>query len=372
MNERSRPRKVQSLISAMLRKKSLQSSLFPWNLTPTTTPELSPTSSSSDSESDEDMESSSGSRPHSLAVSARTLAHIRPTLDEVLANAAPAPYTLSAFMAYLSQNHCLETLEFTLEATRYRESYEALTHRLGRPPTEADGAESQHLLLLWQRLLTAYVLPGAPREINLSSVVRDDLLQHADTARPPPPETLDPAVKRIHDLMDESIFIPFLNSYAAAAQISPQSESPCDDDDALMADAGGSFEEDAVQRIRSRRRRRSRESSMKEMGPHCCASGQYGRGTFMLGPVSSLSNANSRATGHTSTTSSDSTATSMTEDSCSYSSVGEPMTPPTTPPSSDMSFDMAHSPKSRSDNPWKKMGMKLGFKRRSGPEMPKP
>jgi hypothetical protein len=64
---------------------------------------------------------------------------MRPTLDEVLANTAPAPYTLSAFMAYLSQNHCLETLEFTLDAKRYREAYEDLSRQLGQFPIAADG-----------------------------------------------------------------------------------------------------------------------------------------------------------------------------------------------------------------------------------------
>jgi hypothetical protein len=41
------------------------------------------------------------------------------------------------------------------------------------------------------------------------------------------------------------------------------------------------------------------------------------------------------------------------------------MTPPTTPPASDANLSM-HSPRLRTENPWKKMGMKLGFKKRSG------
>jgi hypothetical protein len=37
----------------------------------------------------------------------------------MLANAAPSPWTLGAFMQYLSENHCLEVLEFTTDASRY-------------------------------------------------------------------------------------------------------------------------------------------------------------------------------------------------------------------------------------------------------------
>ncbi|KAJ5184662.1 Regulator of G protein signaling superfamily [Penicillium cf. griseofulvum] len=165
----------------MLKKKTLAPSLFFRNHTPTATPELSPTSSDSDSE--EDMESS-GSRPVSLAISSGAFS-MRPTLDEVLANIAPPPYTLSAFMAYLSQNHCLETLEFTMEANRYRDSYYALAERLGHDTMESDCPETQHLRMLWKRLLTAYIFPGSPREINLSSEVRDALLQYKDMSAPP-------------------------------------------------------------------------------------------------------------------------------------------------------------------------------------------
>ncbi|KAJ5385261.1 Regulator of G protein signaling superfamily [Penicillium concentricum] len=165
----------------MLKKKTLAPSLFFRNHTPTATPELSPTSSDSDSE--EDMESS-GSRPVSLAISSGAFS-MRPTLDEVLANIAPPPYTLSAFMAYLSQNHCLETLEFTMEANRYRDSYYALAERLGHAAMESECPETQHLRMLWKRLLAAYIFPGSPREINLSSEVRDALLQYKNVSAPP-------------------------------------------------------------------------------------------------------------------------------------------------------------------------------------------
>ncbi|CAG7926573.1 unnamed protein product [Penicillium olsonii] len=330
----------------MLKKKTLAPSLFFRNHTPTATPELSPTSSDSDSE--EDMESS-GSRPVSLAGAFS----MRPTLDEVLANVAPPPYTLSAFMAYLSQNHCLETLEFTMEANRYRESYFALLDRLGPSALESDCPESKHMRMLWQRLLTAYIFPGSPREINLSSEVRDALLQHANVTAPPVPETLDSAIKRIHELMEESIFLPFINSHTLSPSMMP-SDPILGPDDSLTLSAP-SLDEHPVKRVRSRvSKRLSPQSSLKDL-----ASG-HSRSTMSLGQA-----IGKRTSGALLSTSVESGSLALMDDTSAQSSptAEEPMTPPTTPPASEPHLPM--SPKLRTENPWKKMGMKLGFKKRS-------
>jgi hypothetical protein len=330
----------------MLKKKTLAPSFFR-NHTPTTTPELSPTSSDSDSE--EDMESA-GSRPVSL-VGAFSM---RPTLDEVLANVAPPPYTLSAFMAYLSQNHCLETLEFTMEANRYRESYYALIDRLGPNALAAESAESQHMHMLWQRLLTAYIFPGSPREINLSSEVRDALLQYSNVTAPPPPETLDSAVKRIHDLMEESIFLPFINSHTTSPSMMPSEPFMAPED--IFALSSSTLDEHPMKRVRSRVSKRiSPQSSLKDLP----ATG-HSRSTMSLGAVHAIGK---RTSGALSTSME---SASLTDDSSPQSSptAEEPMTPPTTPPASEPHLPI-QSPKLRTENPWKKMGMKLGFKKRS-------
>ncbi|KAJ5678670.1 hypothetical protein N7462_006914 [Penicillium macrosclerotiorum] len=338
----------------MLKKKTLAPAFF-WTFSssPTTTPELSPTSS--DSDSDEEMESS-GSRPVSLAVSTGAFCPMRPTLNEVLANTAAPPYTLSAFMAYLSQNHCLETLEFTMEANRYRDTYDAVVDRLGLAVLAVpDSPEAQHLRMLWHRLLMAYILPGAPREINLSSEVRDALLHYRDVTTPPAPETLDSAVKRIHELMEESIFLPFLNSLTTSPAMMAHSGPPFGPDD-VMALSGTSFDENSVKRVLSRGKRISPQSSTKDL-PATAG----GRSTISLGAVQALGK---RASGALLSTSGESV--SLTDDSSPQSSptVEEPMTPPTTPPASEPHLPI-HSPRLRTENPWKKMGMKLGFKKRS-------
>ncbi|OJJ47484.1 hypothetical protein ASPZODRAFT_130978 [Penicilliopsis zonata CBS 506.65] len=373
----------------MLTKKSLHPPLFSRNPTPSSTPpELSPTSSSSDTDSDEDMDSTaSGSRPTSLAVPPGAFCAMRPTLDEVLANTAPPPYTLSAFMAYLSQNHCLETLEFTLEANRYRDTYVSFSHQLTNhppPPFAPDGPESQHLRMLWQRLLAAYVLPGAPREVNLTSEVRDELLRHTDASCAPPPETLDSAVKRVHELMEESIFLPFLNSHSAAAQVVPLSEPLFGSDEGIMPLSSAHHhyhphnnnnnnnnhyqDEGATPRVRSRRRL-SPQASTRDLGSFLSgSSGSHsGRSNFSLSAVTSIgkSSSGSRTPGGGPGESASPILTDDTGSLGSGASVGEPMTPPTTPPSNEPFMSLAHSPKTRTENPWKKMGMKLGFKKRS-------
>ncbi|KAJ5257229.1 hypothetical protein N7478_013333 [Penicillium angulare] len=335
----------------MLKKKTLAPAFF-WNFSPTTTPELSPTSS--DSDSDEDMDSS-GSRPVSLAVPAGAFCPMRPTLNDVLANTAPPPYTLSAFMAYLSQNHCLETLEFTMEAKRYRETYTALVDRLGPTAVTTNTTEAQHLQMLWQRLLMAYIYPGAPREINLSSEVRDPLLNYTEGSIPPVPETLDSAVKRIHELMEESIFLPFLNSHTTSPSVYP-TEPPFPADELNLSTT--SLDEHPMKRVLSRAKRISPQSSTKDLP------GTLSRGTNSLGALHAISK---RTSGALLSTSSDLIGAALTDDSSPLSSptAEEPMTPPTTPPASEPHLPM-HSPKLRTENPWKKMGMKLGFKKRSG------
>ncbi|KAF7529632.1 hypothetical protein PCG10_007190 [Penicillium crustosum] len=338
----------------MLKKKTLAPSLFFRNHTPTATPELSPTSSDSDSE--EDMESS-GSRPVSLAISSGAFS-MRPTLNEVLANIAPPPYTLSAFMAYLSQNHCLETLEFTMEANRYRDSYYALAERIGPAAMESECPETQHLRMLWKRLLTAYIFPGSPREINLSSEVRDALLQYTNVPAPPVPETLDSAVKRIHDLMEESIFLPFVNSHTTSPSMGPSEPFMGPDD--FMSLSSTSLDEHPMKRVRSRVSKRiSPQSSTKDLS----ATG-HNRSTMSLGTVHAIGK---RTSGALVSTSGESAYLSLTDDSASPQSsptAEEPMTPPTTPPASEPHLPI-HSPRLRTENPWKKMGMKLGFKKRS-------
>ncbi|KAL9632774.1 MAG: hypothetical protein Q9164_005113 [Protoblastenia rupestris] len=275
----------------------------------------------------------------------------RPTLPDVLSNSAPPPWTLSAFTAYLSQNHCLENLEFTLDAERYKEKYEALILQMSGKPFTLEIDECRQLSMLWRRLLDAYIMPDCPREINIPSDVRQRLLTLPVDTVPPEPEALDDAVKIIYNLMEESVLVSFLNEAPPSSRAMrtkydrPITENP-------RRKRGGSDSSNEKKCVRSKSRRRA--------SPKLCLDAPYSSSdpTGRLTPSLNVRERSKRAPSHTSSGSGD--PDSMTDDSASAPSPGrEPMTPPNTPPSSDFGES---SPKSRTDNTWKKM---LGWKTKS-------
>ena len=325
------------------------------------------------------------SRPISLAVPRDYTGTLspsgRPTLEDVLNNKAPQPYTLSAYMAFLSQQHCLETLAFTLDAKKYHEKYDVAAAHMAGMPLNYESDEGYELQQEWTRILDIYVKPGAPQEINLPSEERDDLLEWPYGAKPPPPEALDPAVKRMYDLMSDSIFIPFCNSlktishaqtYNALSDFGGR-ESRLDPSRSTM-DERGNIE----QRVPTRRRR-SPPSTSNSFDLPSRGSQSAHRHTQSSNLSSALGRATSnRLSTHVSNSSAASaTEYALTDDSGSGDSPdpAEPRTPPTTPPMSDFPSRenraplQAHSPPKagRSDSgSWKKMGAKLGWgKKRS-------
>lgn len=132
-----------------------------------------------------------------------------PSLDDILRDVSPAPWTLTAFMAYLSQNHCMETLEFTLDSQRYATFYEQL---LAENPRSDDSNE--RVCLLWEKLMQVYIAPCSPREVNIPARVRDRLLAIPYGPTPPHPSELAEAGRIIHELMNDSLLVPFLESVA--------------------------------------------------------------------------------------------------------------------------------------------------------------
>ncbi|KAL9096261.1 MAG: hypothetical protein Q9163_006461 [Psora crenata] len=270
----------------------------------------------------------------------------RPTLTDVLSNAAPPPWTLSAFTAYLSQNHCLENLEFTLDAERYKEKYVAAVMQLAGVPLTPDLDQCRHLRMLWRRLLDAYIMPDCPREINIPSQVRESLLALPTNTIPPHPGALDDAVKIIYNLMEGSVLISFLNEappYAQAIKTKANRQAA----ESLRRKRGGSEASSEKKFGRSKSKGRAPTKSRLDTS-YSSLSDPTGR----LPPSLKVRDRNDRARSHTSTASGD--PDSMTDDSASTPSPGkEPMTPPNTPPSSDFG---GSSPKSRPDsNTWKKM-----------------
>ncbi|KAI9851782.1 MAG: hypothetical protein M1830_006849, partial [Pleopsidium flavum] len=228
----------------------------------TPSPELSPRCSSAISDCDADDEGAMSAeesippQPLSVAIPQELVqgpyCPRRPTLTEVLSNTAPPPWTLSAFMAYLSQNHCLETLEFTMDADRYRKHFDKMAAQMAGMPLSPDNEDCEYVRMLWRRLLDAYIVPNGPREVNLPCNVRDELLSLPQSIAPPSPESLDSAVKIVYELMDQSVLVPFLNEVSSLR--GPQSSiSPWNESDENVH-ARGSHDERGFHRSRARRR----------------------------------------------------------------------------------------------------------------------
>ena len=348
----------------------------------TSSRETSPRCSSviSDCDADDEGFMSSGeflpSRPLSVAVPSGPYCPRRPTLQEVLSNTAPPPWTLGAFMQYLSQNHCLETLEFTMDAKRYTKHFQEMIAKNSSTILAPESQECEYVRMLWQKLLDAYIAPNGPREVNLPSHVRDRLVNLPCTGMPPDPSALDEAVHIIYELMAESVLVPFLNS--VAPQRGPESySSPWTSDESVMdIYMAGSLDQ---RTLSPARKRNHREGSPPTHGPGMDITSQsYGGPPPRLSRTSHLSAAlgrnSSRLSAHLpgfSGTSGDA-ADSLTDDSTDSPSPSgsalEPMTPPHTPPTSDTGFPHA-SPGTSPQNSrgegsgWKKMGAKLGWKK---------
>jgi len=341
----------------------------------------SPSASSVFSDCDADDEGMSTdempSRPLSLAIpgngSLGPYCARRPTLQEVLTNQAPSPWTLSAFMAYLSQNHCLETLEFTMDAQRYTTHYSSLTHNDPLTPISPTNPDYEYVRMLWKRLIDAYIVPNGPREVNLPSAVRDRLLSLPCIERPPNAAELEPAVKIIFELMDESVLVPFIYSVA-----------PMHMTDSYMGMAASmvsSLDNRTVSPSKAYNKEAMTSPPLSAPGSDA-SSGLFDVTSPRPSQHSNMTAALNRARSSAiSSFLSSSSATSgepldsMTDDSTDSASpslsANEPMTPPSTPPTSNAEFRITSPGSSphtaRESSGWKKMGAKLGWKKGSRP-----
>ena len=270
------------------------------------------------------------SRPSSGALLSNTCNP--PTLSEILSNTSPPPWTLSAFMAYLSQNHCLETLEFTMEADRYRAEYSHVYQEQKAHLAEED----EYVCSLWVKLMEAYIVPCAPREVNLPCPVRDRLLGQPCSSTPPHPSQLDEAVRIVYELMNDSVLVPFLEA-VGSTYVDPQMEV-----DGL-----------------DRRHSRARARHAKETSPtRHDASRSPNFLPAVLGTRTSRSASNSTEAVD---------RAGLTDDTGSANSPppAEPMTPPMTPPAPEWSLTTSPGGLQRAlnahNNGWKKVGVKLGL-----------
>ncbi|KAI1005090.1 hypothetical protein K3495_g3129 [Podosphaera aphanis] len=295
----------------------------------------------------------------------------RPTLQEILSNVAPPPWNLNAFMAYLSHNHCLETLEFTSDAAKYEKQHnETLT---GLSNTLIPNSSPEQLCIMWQNLLDTYIKPNGPREVNLPCDVRDHLLSLPCTLVSPDPAELASAVRIIHELMEESILGPFLNAMSPATSHTPSDQyySPWTSKDSMS--------DTVISATRSPLRSHFYSRSL--------SSSPTSERRFPLSRRDSLPrnshNANSSnvTLSHPTCRISAFFRSALLTPACahSYSPIGKEIsssaapsihlfTPPSTPPNSEISD--APTPSSEIISSWKKMSAKLSWKKQhsAGPQ----
>ncbi|KAK4155249.1 hypothetical protein C8A00DRAFT_42133 [Chaetomidium leptoderma] len=272
----------------------------------------------------------STSRPSSLALmppaSATSNPASPPSLRDILTNMAPPPYTLGAFTAFLSHNHCMETLEFTMDADRYASVYSNfLGEQIAGSP---DGKD--HVCSLWQKIINAYIKPYGNREVNLPAHVRDRLLSLPSMPVPPHPSELDEAVRIVYELMNDSVMGPFLA--------------------AVMAHQEGADAHDP-------RHARTRHWGPKDMSSSSDDSGRSPKMGFL--PMLNIP-WTSEPKSSASSSSDPAERAGLTDDSANTPSPtgNEPMTPPTTPPISDWEFSTSpgglHKAINSHSSGWKK------------------
>ncbi|KAL1612521.1 hypothetical protein SLS60_000748 [Paraconiothyrium brasiliense] len=326
----------------------------------------------------------------------------RPNLSEILANTAPPPYTLSSFMAFLSQNHCLENLEFTMDASRYRKHYSKMVNRHPGTPISPLSDECAYVLMLWRRLIDAYIRESGPREVsdlpifhcifanfkkvNLPADVRDTLLNLSDSYVPPHPSALDEAVNKIYELMEESVLVSFLNSASPMSALASAVSHDSHDSSATRSSTR-SYDERTLYHARTSahppvHQRASAPSSLTSNFMHARP---FSHSRFNSQPATSSASPSRAALSYASG------SDALTDDSGSRSPSGmsDPLTPPGTPPMSDYpmtDFQQAYyengsnsgtpSPRtSRGEHSglanatrdsWKRVSSKLWPKKRSG------
>ena len=302
----------------------------------------------------------------------------RPNLSQILADDAPAPWTLEAFTAYAARNLCLENIEFIQDAKRYRSQYYAFvsspnenTSMSSRQrPTlgRVSSAQVERLKEMWTKLMVNYIAPSSPKEINLTADIRSGLLPHNKQTMAPSPDLLEPAIKKIEELIEDSILFSFLNEVQSS--VNPSVYDPSMASKEQLALETSLLSSEKAPEPPSAHEILSPALETASPTPFSPARRSPKQSHFGL---SSLARAGSHKGSATSATSapmpgsaSNSIAPTLSEDSTSIvsptASQGQ-RTPPRTPPASETEHKR---PSPKHPDRWKRMSQKFGFSRKSG------
>jgi hypothetical protein len=74
----------------------------------------------------------------------------------------------------------LENLEFIMDASRYRRHYSKMVNRHPGSPISPLSEECTYILMLWRRLVDAYIRESGPRQVSESSSVCHGFITNHD------------------------------------------------------------------------------------------------------------------------------------------------------------------------------------------------
>ncbi|KAJ5939615.1 hypothetical protein N7466_002749 [Penicillium verhagenii] len=135
---------------------------------------------------------------------------LRPNANNIISGHARAPYDFESFVDFLSRNHCIEILDFLSEANAYSDSY----YNSGASAFEERMTpETRRLGKQWKTIMSTYISPGSPNELNIPDGMRKELLNNHDVLiHPPNPTLLNPTIQHARELLADGVIIPFMNS----------------------------------------------------------------------------------------------------------------------------------------------------------------
>lgn len=129
-------------------------------------------------------------------------------LQDILSGKAPRPYSANAFVDFVSQKHCSESLDFIVKVQDYHNLFTCLQTFFNKRLTQEAIVVTEE----WDYLIKTFISPGSPCELNLPSSIRNELLSHDSNPTPPRPDYLDSAVRHTAETLTDNILIPFLRS----------------------------------------------------------------------------------------------------------------------------------------------------------------
>jgi hypothetical protein len=134
----------------------------------------------------------------------------RITLDDILSGQSSGPYSYNELLEFLTQGHCMETLGFISDAKSYRNTYSLYSISVDSCNLIRD---TTLVAQQWKRLISTYVFPESPCQINFPDHIREQLLEPVDAILSPPnPERLDLAIDYAYDIITEDALVPFTRS----------------------------------------------------------------------------------------------------------------------------------------------------------------